>query len=88
MLHDHGLLGEQECEELVEGARFIRTVEHVVRLVTSRTRKWLPVADHPRRAVQKLIWKTLGGSDNFDPEIRLTEVMRKTRNVYLRFFGG
>ena len=82
------LLLEQECEELVESARYIRTLEHLVRLVSGRPRKWLPVADHPRRAVQKLVWRTSGGSDNFDPEMRLVEVMQKTRQVYLKYLGA
>ena len=45
---------------LADSAVFLRTVEHVVRLVTGRARKWLPVAEHPRRAVHKLLWGTLG----------------------------
>jgi len=53
--------------------------------VTGRSRKWLPVAEHPRRAVQKLLWRVLSGEDSFDPEMRLAEVMRQTREIYLRY---
>ncbi len=59
---------------MIESARFLRTVEHVVRLVSGRARKWLPVAEHPRRCVQKLLWSMLGTSDSFDPEMRLADV--------------
>jgi len=84
-LCEHTVLSSPECEELIENARYLRTVEHVVRLVSGRARKWLPVADHPRRAVQKLVWRMLGGSDNFNPEMRLVEVMQRTRRVYSKY---
>jgi glutamate-ammonia-ligase adenylyltransferase len=81
-LCDRGLLEGEECRFLVEGADFLRTLEHVLRLVDGRSRKWLPVASHSRRAVQKLLWKMLGGDDSFDPEMRLAEVMRGIRGIY------
>ena len=84
VLHDHQLLNREEHEQLTESAHFLRTLEHVIRLVSGRARKWLPVADHPRRAVQKLLWKMLGADDSFDPEMRLMEVLRGTREIYLR----
>ncbi len=86
LLHEHGLLGQEEYGQLAGNAHFLRTVEHVVRLVSGRARKWLPVAEHPRRAVQKLLWRMLAGDDSFDPEMRLGEVMRQTREIYLEHF--
>jgi [glutamine synthetase] adenylyltransferase / [glutamine synthetase]-adenylyl-L-tyrosine phosphorylase len=86
-LCEQQVISPGECEELTENARYLRTVEHVVRLVSGRARKWLPVADHPRRAVQKLVWSVLGGSDNFDPEMRLVEVMQRTRSLYWKHLG-
>jgi glutamate-ammonia-ligase adenylyltransferase len=83
-----GLLDSNECECLTENAHFLRTVEHLVRLVTGRTRKWLPVAEHPRRAVQKLLWRMLGADGTFDPQIRLQDVLRQTREIYLRHLHG
>ena len=71
-------------QRLSSSAHFLRTVEHLVRLVTGRARKWLPVAEHPRRAVQKLLWRMLGADDSFDPEMRLTEVHAGTREIYRR----
>ena len=84
-LQKHGLIPEQQCQELIDSARFLRTVEHLVRLVSGRARKWLPVADHPRRAVQKLLWTVLNTSESFNPEIRLAEVMRRNRDLYLTY---
>ena len=85
LLRDRGLVSKEEYGGLAESARFLRTLEHVIRLVTGRARKWLPVAEHPRRAVQKLLWRMLGADDSFDPEMRLLEVMRQTREIYLRY---
>ena len=82
LLHKRGLLEASEFETLSEGALFLRTLEHVVRLVTGRARKWLPVAAHPHRSVQKLLWRVLGAEDSFDPEMRLKEVLRQTREIY------
>jgi glutamate-ammonia-ligase adenylyltransferase len=87
LLRDHDLLSSEDHERLTAGAHFLRTLEHVTRLVTGRARKWLPVAEHPRRAVQKLLWKMLGADDSFDPEMRLVEVLRGTRDIYGRYQG-
>ncbi len=83
LLHQQGLLLAADFEQLAENARFLRTLEHLVRLVTGRARKWLPVAEHPRHALQKLLWRMLGTDDRFDPEMRLAEVLRRTREIYL-----
>ncbi len=82
LLHEQGLLDAAEHDQLIESALFLRTLEHLVRLVTGRARKWLPVAEHPHRALQKLLWRVLRSSDNFDPEMRLAEVLRQTRAIY------
>ena len=84
-LRERELLPESHAQVLGESARFLRTVEHLVRLVSGRARKWLPVAEHPRRCVQKLLWSVLGTNDSFDPEIRLAELMRQTRSVFLSY---
>ena len=86
-LQEQGRLSKQHCAQLVEAARFLRTVEHFIRLVTGRARKWLPLADHPRRSVHKLLWTTQYADQSFDPEIRLREVMRRTRELYLEYIG-
>jgi glutamine synthetase adenylyltransferase len=76
------LLEADEYDQLVQSALFLRTLEHLVRLVTGRARKWLPVAEHPHRALQKLLWRVLRADDSFDPEMRLSEVLRQTRALY------
>jgi len=88
MLQRERLLSEEDFRVLEESARFLRTVEHVVRLVSGRTRKWLPVAEHPRRVVQKLLWRMLQAEDSFDPELRLAELMRQARQVYAKYLDA
>jgi glutamate-ammonia-ligase adenylyltransferase len=82
LLHEHGLLDPAEYDQLTQSALFLRTLEHLVRLVTGRARKWLPVAEHPHRALQKLLWRVLRADDSFDPEMRLSEILRQTRAIY------
>jgi glutamate-ammonia-ligase adenylyltransferase len=84
LLQDHELLTGGELEQLRESARFLRTLEHLVRLVTGRARKWLPVAERPHRSIQKLLWRVLDARESFDPEMRLAEVLRQTREIYLK----
>ena len=84
-LRESGLLREEDYEILARSASFLRTIEHGVRLVTGRARKWLPVAEHPRRAVQKLVWRTLDDSDRFELEIQLSEILRQTRAVCAKY---
>ncbi len=83
LLHESGLLKTDEFERLAESALFLRTLEHLVRLVIGRARKWLPVADHPRRSMQKLLWRVLGAQESFDPEERLKQILQQTREVFL-----
>ena len=88
LLREHGVLSAGEFECLWESALLLRTLEHLVRLVTGRARKWMPAAAHPRRSVQKLLWRVLGAEDSFDIEMRLAEVMRQTRDVWFRCQSG
>jgi [glutamine synthetase] adenylyltransferase / [glutamine synthetase]-adenylyl-L-tyrosine phosphorylase len=82
LLHEHGLLDPAEYDLLTQSALFLRTLEHLVRLVTGRARKWLPVAEHPHRALQKLLWRVLRSDVSFDPEMRLSEILRQNRAIY------
>jgi [glutamine synthetase] adenylyltransferase / [glutamine synthetase]-adenylyl-L-tyrosine phosphorylase len=83
LLHAHGLLKRDEFEQLSEAALFLRTLEHLVRLVTGRALKWLPAAEHAHRAVQKLLCRVLEGGDSFNTEMWLANVLRRTREIYL-----
>ena len=88
LLSEHRLLSAANISAWKKVRYFLRTLEHLVRLVTGRARKWLPVAEHPRRSVQKLLWRVLGAEDSFDPEMKLAEVLRQTSEIYLRYRRG
>ena len=60
LLGENGLLEEQECSELAASAEFLRTLEHLVRLVTGRPGKWLPAAEHAQACVAKLMAGSVG----------------------------
>jgi glutamine synthetase adenylyltransferase len=79
----HGLLEEEEYAILNECALLLRTVEHLVRLVTGRSRKWLPVAEHEYRTVQTLLNHAVGGDG--EPEQHLGRVLQPAREIYLKY---
>ena len=79
------LLKADESERLLESALFLRTLEHLVRLVTGRARKWLPVAEHSHESVRKLVWRALGAERSANPETRLTDVLLQTRETYSKY---
>ena len=85
LLYESGLLQTSDFESLTASALFLRTLEHLIRLVTGRGRKWLPVADHPYRSVQKLLWRMLRSGETLDPQTRLAGVLRQTREIYLTY---
>ena len=84
-LQQRELLAKQDYIVLADAAQFLRTLEHLVRLVTGRARKWLPPAEHPHRAVQKLLWRILNAEESFDPEMKLTETLCRTHEIYRRY---
>ena len=82
LLRTHGLLGEQECQELAANAEFLRTLEHFVRLVTGRPVKWLPPGDHGRLYVAKLMARLRVDEEGLPLEENLATVLRRTREIY------
>ena len=85
LLASRGLLAEEDARELCDNAEFLRALEHYIRLVTGRPGKWLPVQEHAAECVTKLMSvqmpARLGGTlaDN------ATEVVRRTREIYLKY---
>jgi glutamate-ammonia-ligase adenylyltransferase len=49
-----GVLEKHDAATLDHAAELCRTVEHVFRLVLGRKTRWLPSAEHPRHAIEKL----------------------------------
>ena len=69
-----GLLQKSEARALDHAGELLRTVEHVVRLVTGRTAKWLPSNEHARLAVETLAARMLSRefSDGLEEELNRT----------------
>jgi [glutamine synthetase] adenylyltransferase / [glutamine synthetase]-adenylyl-L-tyrosine phosphorylase len=67
-----GLLQNSEARVLDHAGELLRTVEHVVRLVTGRTAKWLPSNEHARAAVENLASRMLGREfpDGLEEELK------------------
>lgn len=81
------LLSDDDCATLDAAAELLRTVEHVVRLVTGRARKSLPMGDHPRRVSEQLVSRMVGRTfrEGLEPELERT--YRLVRSVYEKVLG-
>jgi len=83
LLREHGHLGEREYRELAASSKFLRTLEHFVRLVTGRPGKWLPAGDYAQTCVARLMARLPGRDESLTLEEDLATVLRRTREIYL-----
>ncbi|MGI9104046.1 MAG: hypothetical protein ACR2IF_16520 [Terriglobales bacterium] len=84
-LERRGVLGKAEHARLEEAARFYRSLEHVIRLVTGRPRKTLPVGEHARAATEELTGRVLGRKLELQGELR--RMLLETRKIYRHLLG-
>jgi glutamine synthetase adenylyltransferase len=77
-------LGHSDAAQLDHAAEFLRTVEHVVRLVSGRTQKWLPATDHGREAAEKLTSQILNRQFAGGLEAELLQTFAEVRGIYDR----
>jgi [glutamine synthetase] adenylyltransferase / [glutamine synthetase]-adenylyl-L-tyrosine phosphorylase len=77
-----GILEKSEAAQLDHAAELLRTVEHVVRLVLGRTRKWLPASEHARHCVEQLTSTILKQDFRSGLQAQLEATMRNTRRLY------
>jgi glutamate-ammonia-ligase adenylyltransferase len=82
-----GLLEKRDAARLDHAAELLRTAEHVVRLVSGRTSKWLPKTEHARKATEKLVEKMLQQTSHRGLEVDLIETCVEVRGIYKRIFG-
>jgi len=83
-LREQGALGAAECGLLEDAAEFLRSLEHVIRLVTGRARKTLPVGEHARRATEELAARVLRREFPGGLEAELARTLEATRDLYSR----
>jgi glutamate-ammonia-ligase adenylyltransferase len=79
-----GFLGKADAAVLDHAAELLRTVEHVVRLVLGRARKWLPASEHPIRSTEKLTARILQRQFSEGLEVELMRTLGTVREVYER----
>ncbi|HEV2021375.1 MAG TPA: hypothetical protein VGQ94_02505 [Terriglobales bacterium] len=79
-----GHLSDNDCATLDSAAELLRTLEHVVRLVTGRARKSVPASDHARETVERLTRKLLRRDFAGGLEGELTRAFTSVREVYER----
>jgi glutamine synthetase adenylyltransferase len=82
-----GYLVEREAAILHRAAEFMRTLEHVVRLVTGRSRRWLPERERALERAGQLASAILGYPFSSGVEAELESTMREVREVYTRVLG-
>jgi [glutamine synthetase] adenylyltransferase / [glutamine synthetase]-adenylyl-L-tyrosine phosphorylase len=81
---EQGLLPRSEAAVLDHAAELLRTVEHVVRLVSGRARKWLPATEHARLITEKLTGQILERQFPNGLAGELDESCRRVREIYHR----
>lgn len=86
-LATRGLLDDNSCATLDSAAEFLRTLEHVVRLVLGRTRKSLPVAEQARETTERLTARFLDREFPGGLEAELVRSSLAVRQVYERVLG-
>ena len=79
-----GILEKHDAATLDHAAELCRTVEHIMRLVAGRKTRWLPAAEHPREAVEKLTSRILRREFADGLEQELTRTFTTVREIYER----
>lgn len=79
-----GTLEKKDAAILDHAAELCRTVEHVLRLVIGRNTRWLPAAEHPRHAVEKLTADVLHREFPDSLEQELLRTFSEVRRIYDR----
>jgi len=86
-LSEREVLAEEDWAALDGAAELFRTVEHVVRLVTGKTRKSLPATEHGRHAAERLTRRLLRREFVGGLEAELARTFTEVRQIYDRMMG-
>lgn len=82
------LLKKTDAAQLDHATELFRTVDHVLRLVSGRPCKWLPMRGHARQATEKLTAEVLQREFPDGLEAELDHTCRKVREIYNRSFDS
>lgn len=78
------VLDKHDAAVLDHAAELLRTVEHVLRLVTGRNGRWLPSAEHARQSAEVLTAKILHREFSGGLEQELLRTFTEVRDIYNR----
>ena len=84
LLAEQGLLNDADCATLDYAAEVLRTVDHVIRLVTGRTFKSLPPTEHGRAMTEQLAGRLLQKQFSDALESELQRLFVSVREVFER----
>ena len=79
-----GLLDRRDAAALDHAAELLRTVEHVVRLVVGRARKWLPATEHAKQMTEQLTSRILRQELRQGLEAEILQTCTRVRGIYER----
>jgi len=82
-----GALERVDAAKLDHAAEFLRTVDHIVRLVVGRPHKWLPATEHARQVTEHLTAEILKREFAHGVEAELLSTFSEVREVYERVLG-
>ncbi|MGH9434976.1 MAG: hypothetical protein ACRD06_03140, partial [Terriglobia bacterium] len=84
-----GLLGDQDAAVLLNGARFLRAVDHAIRLVTGKSSHGLPEHTGHAAMIEDLVrrWGLLEAAE-VPLAQRLRQIQQEVRGVYRRVLGS
>jgi len=79
-----GHLAKEDAAALNHAAEFLRTLDHVVRLVEGRAHRWLPGRERAREHTEKLTVQILGRSFSRGLDAELMDTLQRVREIYAR----
>ena len=82
-----GLIDKTDAAALDHAAELLRTVEHVVRLVEGRARKWLPATEHARQVTERWTSQILRRNFPEGLENELLQTCAEVRQIYDRILS-
>jgi glutamine synthetase adenylyltransferase len=79
-----GVLERPDAAALDHAAEFLRTADHVARLVVGRANKWLPATEHARQVTEQFTGEILKRQFGDGLEGELLKTLHEVREIYER----
>ncbi len=84
---EQGILARTDAAMLDHAAEFLRTLEHSIRLVTGRAKRWLPGSERARLRTAQLTSAILRRNFPRGLEAELVDTLQQVRATYVRVLG-